>query len=138
MQEISPVIRDFAARYTAGWCSQDPGSVASFFASEGSLTINDGSPSIGRHAIAAAAQSFMSAFPDLRVTMDRLVPAGNRIEYHWTLTGTNTGPGGTGRDVRISGFESWQLDATGLILDSHGHFDAEDYSRQLKATGLEP
>ena len=30
---------------------------------------------------------------------------GVALEYHWTLTGTNTGPGGAGHAVRISGFE---------------------------------
>jgi uncharacterized protein (TIGR02246 family) len=134
MQEMSPVTRDIAARYTAAWCSQDPESVATFFAPEGSLTINDGLPSVGRRAIAEAAKSFMTAFPDLRVTMDRLEFAGGPIEYHWTLTGTHTGPGGTGRAVRISGFESWQLDSAGLILDSQGHFDAGEYARQLEGT----
>lgn len=123
MQEISDELRDFATRYTAAWCSQDPGAVASFFAPEGSLTINDGSPSVGRAAIAEAAGSFMAAFPDLRVTMDRLVSAGDRIEYRWTLTGTNTGSGGTGRAVHINGFELWRFDSAGLILESQGHFD---------------
>jgi predicted ester cyclase len=131
MQEISPALLEFATRYTAAWCSQDPGAVASFFAPKGSLTINDGPPSTGRAAITDAASSFMTAFPDLRVTMDRLVPAGDCIEYHWTLTGTNTGPGGTGRAVRISGFESWLFDGDGLIRDSQGSFDASDYNRQL-------
>jgi uncharacterized protein (TIGR02246 family) len=132
MQEISAALQDFADRYTAAWCSQDPTAVASFFAPTGSLTINAGSPSVGRAAIAEAAQEFMTAFPDLRVSMGRLARAADRIEYHWTLTGTNTGPGGTGRAVRVSGFESWQLDTDGLILDSQGHFDATDYDRQLK------
>jgi hypothetical protein len=31
------------------------------------------------------------------------------VEYHWTFTGTNTGAGGTGKPVRISGFEEWTL-----------------------------
>jgi hypothetical protein len=95
----------FAAGYTAAWCSQDAASVASYFAEQGSLKINDGVPAIGRAAIAAAAQSFMTAFPDLVVAMDRLTLNGTKPEYHWTLTGTNTGPGGTGRFVRINGFE---------------------------------
>ena len=47
------------------------------------------------------------------------------------VVGTNTGPGGTGREVRISGFEEWQIGADGLIAESLGHFDAEDYQRQL-------
>jgi hypothetical protein len=51
--------------------------------------------------------------------------------YHWTLTGTNTGPGGTGRAVRISGYEEWVIGSDGLIVDSLGRFDEEDYQRQL-------
>ena len=131
MQDIAPAIHDFATRYTAAWCSEDPAQVASFFAPDGSFTINNGAPSAGRAAITEAAQSFMTAFPDLHVAMDRLIPAGDRIEYHWTLTGTNTGPGGTGKAVRISGFERWLLSPDGLIVDSRGYFDIEDYKRQL-------
>jgi hypothetical protein len=47
------------------------------------------------------------------------------------LKGTNTGPGGTGHSVRISGFESWQFGDDGLIVKSLGHFDAAAYQRQL-------
>jgi hypothetical protein len=47
------------------------------------------------------------------------------------LIGTNTGPGGTGRPVRVSGEESWRLNDDGLIAESLGHFDAEEYQRQL-------
>jgi len=68
------------------------------------------------------------------VTMDRLTGVGDRVEYHWTLTGTNTGPGGTGRAVRISGFESWRIGADGLIEESIGSFDADEYQRQISAT----
>jgi hypothetical protein len=48
-------LREFATRYTAAWCSQNAASVASFFADRGSLTINDGTPSVGRAAITVAA-----------------------------------------------------------------------------------
>ena len=122
----------FATRYTTAWCSQKPDSVASFFAAGGSLQINDGAASVGRTQIAAAAQGFMTAFPDLVVRMDRLTNRGDRIEYHWTLTGANTGPGGTGRRVRISGFEEWRIGSDGLIAESNGHFDAAFYQYQLE------
>jgi hypothetical protein len=128
-------LNQFATRYTAGWCSQHAASVAAFFAEQGSLRINDGAPAIGRDAITSSAQSFMTAFPDLMVRMDRLVVNGPKTEYHWTLTGTNTGPGGTGGFVRISGFEEWRFGPDGLIAESLGHFDAADYRRQLYADG---
>lgn len=125
-------LREMAREYTAAWCSQDPARVASFFAEQGALTINGGTPSVGRIAITEAARSFMTAFPDMVVTMDRLEVDGARVEYHWTLTGTNTGPGGTGRPVSISGYEEWLLDDEGRIVDSLGRFDQAEYNRQLR------
>jgi len=134
VQGVPPVPdghRDFAVRYTKAWCSQDPARVASFFAKQGSLTVNGGPPAVGREAIAGVAQGFMTAFPDLRVTMDGVTDLGEQALYRWTLTGTNTGPGGTGRPVRISGHEEWRLSPEGLIAESVGRFDAADYQRQL-------
>jgi hypothetical protein len=37
-------LRDFAARYTAAWCSQNAPSVAACYAQDGSLTVNGGTP----------------------------------------------------------------------------------------------
>ncbi len=125
-------LRDFAARYTAAWCSQDAGRVAAFFSPNGSLTINGGVPSVGRSAIAEAAQGFMTAFPDLEVTMNDLLVEGEKAVYRWTLSGANTGPGGTGRRIRLSGFEEWRIGGDGLVAESQGHFDAADYERQLR------
>jgi hypothetical protein len=124
-------LRDFALRYTAAWCSQDAASVAACYSPEGSLSINGGVPAVGRAAITEVVQSFMTAFPDMRVVMDDLRLRGGRVEYHWTLIGANTGPGGSGHRVHISGFESWQIGADGLIASSAGHFDSAEYQRQL-------
>ena len=122
---------NFAERYTAAWCSQNAAAVAAFFAPNGSLTINDGLPSVGRAAVTAAAQDFMTAFPDLRVIMDSVSAEGDRSIYRWTLDGHNTGPGGTGAHVRISGYEEWLIGDDGLIAESVGHFDSAEYLRQL-------
>ncbi len=121
-----------AVRYTAAWCSQDAAGVAAFFAPHGSLRVNDSAPAVGRHAITEVAQGFMTAFPDMTVLMDDLFIEADKAVYRWTLVGTNTGPGGTGRSVRIRGFEEWRLGADDLIEESLGHFDSEDYQRQLE------
>ena len=73
----------------------------------------------------------MVAFPDLLVEMDELRVQGDTPEYHWRLTGTNTGPGGTGRTVRISGLEEWTIGEDGLIASSLGHYDQADWDRQV-------
>jgi uncharacterized protein (TIGR02246 family) len=125
-------LRIFATNYTAAWCSQNAASVAGFFAENGSLKINNGAPSIGRKAITADAQGFMTAFPDMIVRMDGISFDGDHAIFRWTLIGTNTGPGGSGNPVHISGFEEWTIGADGLIVESKGHFDEIDYQRQLK------
>jgi len=122
----------FATRYAEAWCSQNPASVAAFFAENGSLSVNDGPPAVGRAAIVEIARGFMRDFPDMIVTFNKLEPQSNVIAFHWTLVGTNTGPGGMGKRVRISGYELWEIDNDGLIVESKGHLDAAEYQRQLK------
>jgi predicted ester cyclase len=125
-------LEKFAQRYAKAWCSQNPESVAAFFAERGSITINDGPLAVGRAAIAEIARGFMTTFPDMIVTFDKLEPRANGTAFHWTLTGTNTGPGGTGKRVRISGHELWKIEIDGLIAESKGQFDSAEYERQLK------
>ncbi len=125
-------LQSFARDYTTAWSSQTPDNVAAHFAEDGSLTVNNGTPAVGRIAIAKVAERFMTAFPDMVLTMDSLPTTEKGIEYHWTLSGTNTGSNGTGKKVRISGVEIWQFDNQGLIKESKGSFDEEEYNRQLK------
>ncbi|HVO48194.1 MAG TPA: ester cyclase [Steroidobacteraceae bacterium] len=122
---------DFARGYTAAWSSHIASDIAAFYSQRGSLAINGGTPAVGRQAIADLAQSFITAYPDLLLTFDRLEPRGHRVLYYWSLTGTHIGPGGNGNAVRISGYEDWQFGPDGLIADSQGHYDAADWDRQL-------
>ena len=124
-------LRDFAERYTAAWCSQDPARVAAFFAPDGWLKVNAAAPAVGRTAITEVARGFMTAFPDMQVIMDDVQVRADGAVFHWTLAGANTGPGGTGNRVRISGFEEWEFGPDGLVAASRGHFDEADYQRQL-------
>jgi uncharacterized protein (TIGR02246 family) len=128
----SAQVREFARRYTAAWNSGEPARVADCYAPQGSLSINGGPASVGRTAIAEAARGFMETFPDLNVRMDEVLVQGDWTKYHWTLTGTSTGPGGTGKRARISGFELWRLGKDGLIAASQGTFDSAEYQRQLE------
>ncbi len=115
---------DFARRYTAAWCSQNPASVAEHYARAGSLTINDGT--FGRASRDHGGSAVIhDRVPGQRVLMDDLLVQDGGVEYHWTLIGTNTGPGGTGNRVRIPGSRS-------------GRSVATDSSRSRKATSTRP
>jgi hypothetical protein len=108
-------------------------------------------------AIAEVARGFKRTFPDMVVTMDKVSRESDETKFHWTLSGTSTGPGGTGKRVRISGYDLWKIDngaggsrATwtgkpervgeqggesindGMIAESKGNFDSAEYERQLK------
>jgi hypothetical protein len=130
----SDKLTEFAKRYAEAWCGHNPERVAAFFGENGSLKVNDEEPAIGRMAIAEIAHGFVRDFPDMIVTFDKLEMRGDLAAFHWTLVGTNTGPGGTGNRVCISGYELWKIDNDGLIAQSEGHFDSAEYERQRKAT----
>ena len=103
----------------------------SFYEENGRITINDGEPVVGRAAIADVAQSFYNDFPDLVVRLDEIRSAGDRAVFLWTLEGTNTGPGGSGHAVKISGWEAWRLSDAVRVIESDGRFDSAEYERQL-------
>ena len=120
-------LRKFATDYAKAWCSRDPEAVVAFYAKDASISVNDEAPA----PIAEVARAFMRDFPDMIVTFDKLGTRPDGTAFHWTLIGTNTGPGGTGKKVRISGYELWKFDNDGLITGSKGHFDSVEYARQL-------
>lgn len=122
---------ELGTRYTEAWCSHDPDAVASFYAPDGRITINDGEPSVGRSQVAEMARGFYSGFPDLIVRMDSIRTSGTYCVYQWTLEGTKSGPDGTGNRVVLSGWEYWRMTDDGLVAESKGHFDAGDFERQL-------
>lgn len=71
------------------------------------------------------------SFPDLIVRMDGFRTSGSHAVFLWSLEGTNTGPDGTGNRVEVSGWEYWRFNDDGLVAESFGHFNADDYERQL-------
>ncbi len=121
-------VRDFARSYTDAWCSHDPANVATHYVPGGTIAINGGEPT----EVTEVARSFISAFPDIELFMDDVVFKDETVEFHWTFTGTSTGPGGTGKRVRISGFEEWTFGDDGLVVRSLGHYDQGEYDRQLE------
>lgn len=72
----------FGKQYAAAWCSQKPDSVAAYFSSTGSLSVNANTPAVGRQAIAKVAAGFMTTFPDIIVVMDSLIIKPDATAFH--------------------------------------------------------
>ncbi|WP_233451056.1 ester cyclase [Hanstruepera ponticola] len=122
---------EFGQKYTDAWNSKVPEKMASFYAEDGTLTVNNGTPAVGRKQLAETANSYMEAFPDMVLTMDSLTIENDSFRYYWTFKGTNTGPNGTGNKVNFSGFEEWTINDQGLVQKSIGTYNAVDYEKQL-------
>jgi uncharacterized protein (TIGR02246 family) len=117
-----------AADYTAAWNTGRPEVVAGFFAMTGGIVINRGPLWQGREGVAAMAAGFFADVPDLALVCDGMRVMGDHMIYLWTFTGTHSG---TGRPLRISGAEEWDLDADGLVQASRGWFDGAEWARQV-------
>ncbi len=127
VSEFKKKLKSIGEKYAEAWSSNNPANVASFFSYRGALIVNDDILTAGRNNIAKVAERFMSAHPDMIVTMESMTTKLKGMEFHWTLTRTNSGPTGTGEKVRISGIELWQIDNDGLISISKDNFAAEEH-----------
>ena len=74
----------------------------------------------------------MAGFPDMVVELVSVKFEGDTARFDWRWTGTNRGPGGTGRAVDMTGYEVWSFGPNGLIARSQGHLDQAEYDRQME------
>lgn len=102
--------------------------MASFFAENGEITINRGTPWQGRNRVAGMAQGFYGDVPDLVLVCDGIRGAGSHVLYIWTFTGHHAQ---TANPLRIRGWEEWDLGPDGKVTASRGWIDAGDYARQV-------
>lgn len=116
-----------AQDYTAAWNTGDPAQVAGFFAQDGGIVINRGTPWVGREGVAAMAAGFYADVPDLALVCDGVRVTGDHMVYLWTFTGTHSG---TGRKLRIEGMEEWDLSPDLQVQASRGWFDPAEWARQ--------
>jgi uncharacterized protein (TIGR02246 family) len=127
MSNGADAVREVADAYTAAWNSGSADAVAAYYAEDGAIVINRGTPWEGRSGVARMAAGFFADLPDLRLTCDGIRVAGDHVAYLWTFTGTHAA---TGHPLRVSGWEEWDLDSDGKVKASRGWFDADDYARQ--------
>jgi uncharacterized protein (TIGR02246 family) len=120
--------RAVADAYTAAWNSGSPKAVASFYAADGGIVINRGTPWENRAGVTAMAAGFFADVPDLTLTCDAQPVAGDHVIYLWTFTGHHSG---TKAPLRIMGWEEWDFDVDLKVRASRGWFDAADYARQV-------
>ena len=118
---------EMAAGYTAAWNSRSAEAVASFYAEDGEIIINNGEPWTGRARVQDMAAGFCADVPDLTLTCDDLRCSGSHVIFVWTFTGHDAA---TGNPLTVRGWEEWEIDDDLKVKSSRGWFDADDYARQ--------
>jgi steroid delta-isomerase-like uncharacterized protein len=110
-----------ADEITAAWNRGDAAGVVAHTRDDATFRDMSGPESArGRAAIQAAAQAYMTAFPDLHVEDISSVCEGDRLVQEWVATGTHEGPllqfEPTHRSIRSEGCSVVEFDADGEVL----------------------
>ena len=100
-----------------------PGFIAHGFGRDYTLAEDEAS---GRH--------LRSAFPDLKVSVDRIIAEGDMVSLHWSAVGTNTvaisGFPGQGKRVAVDGMSFFRF-ADGKIVEEWSTYDNLTIMKQL-------
>jgi steroid delta-isomerase-like uncharacterized protein len=79
-------------------------------------------------------KGLLAAFPDLRISIEDTVAAGDKVATRWVAEGTNTGPFGpvpaTGRRIRVNGLILDRV-ADGRIAERWEQWDQAGMMQQL-------
>ena len=98
-------------------------------------------PIRGLDALRSHFQFYRSAFPDIDMIIQETIMEGDKIVWHWTLTGTNTGPMGeapaTGKEVRLSGISIGRI-VDGKIAEMGDFYNQASLLLQLGFTFTPP
>ncbi len=96
---------------------------------------------VGLENIKNYLQNLFNAFPDLNVTVDETIVAGNKLVQRWTLSGTNTGPMGdmppTGKNVKVSGVSVVHM-VNGKAVEIWDFYNVLNMYQQLGFTLIPP
>jgi steroid delta-isomerase-like uncharacterized protein len=91
-------------------------------------------PLVGPEGFMPFYRAFVSAMPDLRISIEDLLEEDDRVVARWTATGTLTGEGlgvkPTGRRASMAGMTIGRI-ANGQLVEGWNTFDMLDMHQQL-------
>jgi len=119
----------------AGWNGKDISVVDSFMAEPFTRRVNNVPTASNRKELAANMQVYITAFPDLHLTIDDVVATDDHVILNWTIRGTNTGIFGeiqaTGKKVTVSGITRMDFNEAGKIVYEDVFFNELSLLQQL-------
>jgi predicted ester cyclase len=128
-------ITDYERVWIEGLNRGDASVASDVFASDGVIHINGSpDPNLSVDGFKQMISGLLSAFPDLRLTIEDQIVAGDKVATRWSAEGTNNGPFGpvaaTGRRVRINGLILDRV-ADGKVVERWEQWDQMSMMQQL-------
>ena len=122
-----------------GWTKHDPMILEQLIASDAPLH-DPQSPTVGKGPQAAknTLATYLKAFPDVKIAIEREIADGDYVVQHLLLTGTNTGEFNgvppTGKKAHVTGVMTSKI-KDGKVVEAWSLFDSLTLMQQL---GLVP
>jgi steroid delta-isomerase-like uncharacterized protein len=131
-------MHELIERLVGSWNAHDPDAVARCYAPDAvSRDVTLSEPLHGRDAIRNAAAMYMTAFPDIRFDIKRIVCEDNVVCEEWHATGTHEGDlmglEPTRQSGTTLGCNVIHMRDDGLIASETTYWDAAGLYRQLGA-----
>ncbi len=123
--------------YDESWNQQDEDAVDEIFA-EDFVGYSSGSPEPikGREGVKQSLEGYLSAFPNLQMTIEETVADDDKVAVRWFAEGTHNGDflgmPPTGKDVEVGGIDIFTV-VDGQIKEAHGLYDHAGMMQQLGA-----
>ena len=125
----------------AAWNAHDPEKVASFYTEDGvrEELIVTHARLVGREAIAAQVQMYLTAMPDLALSIRKISSGKDVITFEWMVNATHRGDAEgwptKGEAVAFPGVSVFDLSEAGLITEERVY---TDFTGLLAGAGLIP
>jgi len=128
-------ITDYERVWIEGLNRGDASVADDVFASEGVIHITGSpDPNLSVKGFEQMISGLLSAFPDIRFTIEDQIVAGDKVATRWSAEGTNNGPFGTvpatGRRVRVNGLILDRV-AGGKVVERWEQWDQMSMMQQL-------
>lgn len=140
---MNTTLKDRVYRLNAAVNAHDLNPIGDMYAEDAELVWPGLGPTKGRNAIVGFYATLFGAFPDVHVTIKRIIEEGSAVAIEYTSEGTHSGPlpmpdgelPPTNRRIRTDASSIGAVDGEGLIKTQREYFDQVEILAQL---GLMP
>lgn len=117
------------------WNEKDLSQLDIFYADQFTRMVNNIETTSDKKELLANIQVYFTGFPDLKFSINKMIPYQNKVFMNWTITGTNTGMFGefpaTGKKVKVSGITHIDFDDQGKFIFEEAFFNELSLLQQL-------